>query len=120
MMKKETKQLVATKSYERLYENDPWKEFFNAKKMQDVREMLRQVAQVLQFCLTRSVVHRDVSLENILVKQWDKIRVVLSDFNYRKVMAHGHQYQGLENVCLYTDRASDKTFTAPALGIASR
>lgn len=50
----------------------------------EVRDVVMQCCNGLQHLLLRKVIHRDIKPDNILVKQWKPIHVVIADFNFSK------------------------------------
>lgn len=49
-----------------------------------VRDVIVQCCEGLKHLLGRKVIHRDIKPDNILVKQWNPIIVVLADLNFSK------------------------------------
>lgn len=57
-------------------------EEYNAYTEADIRDVIIQCSKGLEFMLGNKVIHRDVKSENILVKSWNPIHVVLTDLNF--------------------------------------
>lgn len=65
----------------------------------DIRRIIKQVGSALHHLHRRGVVHRDVKLENILVKSWSPMKVALTDFNFSKYLGASVNESVLEATC---------------------